>query len=209
MSLALAALGDRFFTTITTWEGQRIIISANNSSQRVMPYIMFGYKTVEWWKSRKHLKYLKEKEIVWICPISEPNYILHTSCKNPVFFIGHLKQNKQTRRDDKDNWEDLEKIQIEHKMTNKTIISKQKIQSVLVEELTFLILSRENDLQNCHHRKMQSISLQPKFARKKYYKNRVSPLMNTNIDLIPHFCDYLWSQSALNKLYFILISSLI
>lgn len=67
----------------------------------------------------------------------------------------------------------------------------------------------ENDLQNCHHRKMQSISLQPKFARKKYYKNRVSPLMNTNIDLIPHFCDYLWSQSAFSKLYFILISSLI
>ena len=67
----------------------------------------------------------------------------------------------------------------------------------------------EIDLQNCHHRKMQSISLQPKFARKKYYKNRVSPLMNTNIDLIPHFCDYLWSQSAFSKLYFILISSLI
>ena len=49
MSLAFAALAGRFFTTITTWEGQRIIISANNSSQRVMPYIMLGvYKTVEW-----------------------------------------------------------------------------------------------------------------------------------------------------------------
>lgn len=56
---------------------------------------------------------------------------------------------------------------------------------------------------------MQSISLQPKFAGKKYYKNRVSPLMITNIDLISHFCDYLWSQSAFSKLYFILISSLI
>lgn len=56
---------------------------------------------------------------------------------------------------------------------------------------------------------MQSISLQPKFAGKKCYTSRVSPLMNTNIDLIPHFCDYLWSQSAFSKLYFILISSLI
>lgn len=56
---------------------------------------------------------------------------------------------------------------------------------------------------------MQSISLQPKFLGKKYYKNRASPLMITNIDLISHFCDYLWSQSAFSKLYFILISSLI
>ena len=74
---------------------------------------------------------MKEKENYEYVPnyISEPNYILHTSCKNPVFFIGHLKQNKQTRRDHKDNWEDLEKIQIQHKMTNKTIISKLSIKN--------------------------------------------------------------------------------
>lgn len=63
---------------------------------------------------RNHLKYLKEKEILYKGPILEPNYNFYTSCKNLVHFIGNLKQNKQTRVD-KDDQAGLKKIQIEHK----------------------------------------------------------------------------------------------
>lgn len=53
--------------------------------------------------------------------MSQSKNTLHTLCKNPIFFIGCLKENKQKKRDDKDDWAELENIKIYHK--NK-IISK-------------------------------------------------------------------------------------
>lgn len=70
-----------------------------------MLYIMFGIcENCEMMKIiRKHLKYLREKEMLIIGFISEPNYSLHTACKN-LEISDKINKQKETIKMTRQMW---------------------------------------------------------------------------------------------------------